>query len=111
MDTGIYDCERTATELGLEPGLVLKLLKDFIAAKEEYLIPIEKAIETGDLEALFESAHALKGTALELRIKSLSDAAGLVTEGIKQKKKMDYRAIFLSIKDTFNRLEQSYPLT
>ncbi len=59
---------------------------------------IEEAIKAGDLDAAFETAHALKGVLGNLSLTPLYDKASEITELLRERKEMDYGPMLDALK-------------
>lgn len=58
--------------------LLTKLLGNFEGKVTEHLAHLEDHVQTGNLEGVFQEAHAIKGSAYNLTAQELGEAAGLL---------------------------------
>ena len=68
------------------------------------------AIGEGNLDAAFESAHALKGVLSNLSLTPILEPVSEITEALRSKKEMDYSAplqIILSKRDELKKICES----
>jgi CheY-like chemotaxis protein/HPt (histidine-containing phosphotransfer) domain-containing protein len=69
------DMDQFMCEMYGDRSLAISVLDRFVESGEDRLHTIESAEHAGDFEALYRAAHALKGGALNIRARGLSEAA------------------------------------
>ena len=79
-------------------GLVEKALAD------NRLPLLEQQIGKGDLDAAFETAHALKGMYANLSLSPLTQPVSEITELLRSRTKTDYTALLAGAKAQFEAL-------
>jgi len=103
-----YNINEVARELRLDPVALRKLLDEFIESEQEYLNPLKESIKEREFERIHIAAHALKGTALELRLKKLAQVANEISENAKNKTIIDYYSLYKEIKNLFLYLKNRF---
>jgi HPt (histidine-containing phosphotransfer) domain-containing protein len=68
--------DKVAAEQGLDPEDVIELLEDFLHYTEtEDLVGLHEAFARGEVEAMRDRAHSIKGAALNLKLADIADCA------------------------------------
>lgn len=95
------DYEAVITRL---PGdsLICKFVKKFV--NDPSFNALKEAAEAGDIAAAFMAAHTLKGTAANLGLDNLANAASELTEKLRNADKMPDEKYL-------NKVEEAYNLT
>jgi HPt (histidine-containing phosphotransfer) domain-containing protein len=89
----IIDIPRTASMLGVSRQFYRRVLKKFIACRDEYLLPISEFALQKDYVELMKAAHRLKGAASYLRITVLMELAFEIEWLARQKQEADYQQL------------------
>jgi len=69
------DSESTARNLGIGQDELLELLEVFLEASRADLEALEVALEAGEFETAADTAHSLKGAALNLELEEIARLA------------------------------------
>lgn len=77
-----------------------------IIPDEENFARLKSSIETDDLDAAFEAAHALKGVTGNLSLTPLYQPIFEITELLRARTKTDYSALLSEILERKNELEK-----
>lgn len=88
------DLQKIADELEFDLEDVKMLMEVFIESVEESLLNLKKAITQDDFEMIYQSAHAIKGSAANLTLMSISDLAKSIELEAKNKNKIDYQSSY-----------------
>ena len=83
-------------------GFYLKLVRN--AIETERLSQLEAQLQHEDLDAAFETAHALKGLYANLSLTPLTKPISEMTKLLRSCTKMDYSALFSEAKSQFDKL-------
>ena len=75
------DLNKIEAELGIGKDVVVELLKEYLKESEGLLSKLEAAVASGDYAVMVSTAHTLKGSAGNLRVTSIQDAARTVSRG------------------------------
>ena len=75
-----------------------------MAISNEYFDTLGKALEEGDLDTAFESAHALKGVIGNLALAPIYVPLSEMTELLRARKLVDYVSIYRPIKEIRDQL-------
>lgn len=67
--------EEAERSLRLDPETLISLMEIFFSSREEYLLPLSRAVESSDFLAVKKESHRLKGAAKNLRIDGIGDLA------------------------------------
>ena len=101
---GVNTEEGLARCMGSE-GLYIKLVN--MVPDEEGFDKLKAADDTGDLDAAFEAAHALKGVLGNLSLTKMYDKCSEITELLRARTEMDYTPLInqlLSMRDELAEL-------
>ncbi len=96
-DTGLARC------MGNE-ALYLRLVGSVVT--EEGFEKLGELLNSKDLDAAFETAHALKGVLGNLSLTPLFDQASLITELLRSGTDTDYSEMYSKLMEEKRRLEQ-----
>ena len=80
------DLNKIEAELGIGKDVVVELLKEYLKESEGLLSKLEAAVASGDYAVMVSTAHTLKGSAGNLRVTSIQDAARTVEMAAREKK-------------------------
>ncbi len=98
--------EAISQSLQLEPAVVLKLFAGFSRNAATNLIKIEEAASAGEYEQLIQLAHTLKGSAANMRVKAIAEAAAAIESLARDAKEADYKKLIGDIREALINLEQ-----
>lgn len=96
VDEGVVRC------MGNE-AFYMKLVEKFLANTK--LDELEQALAQGDLDAAFETAHALKGMCANLAVTPITVPVTEITELLRKRTQMDYSDLLAQAKAQFERLK------
>ena len=69
------------------------------------LAELQQQIEQGDLDAAFETAHALKGSCANLALTPLTQLVSEMTELLRQRTQTDYSELLAQANSQFEKLK------
>ncbi|RJQ65006.1 MAG: Hpt domain-containing protein [Desulfobacteraceae bacterium] len=72
------DCKTIAGKLGLDEAEFMEVLTLFVQVSESDLQNMESGLRKGNARQVAESAHSIKGAAMNLGIAEISDAASAI---------------------------------
>ena len=101
MNKNEYDIDKTASVLGLTPGVVANIIKEMISTVEEHISRMKTLLEAGDYENLGKTAHKLKGMVANLRFEHMAALAKSVEEKGRAGEQEGYDVLILNIEDAF----------
>ena len=85
------DLEKIAEELDFDLEDVEMLLEVFLEGAKENLQVLKTAIDSGDMETTFKTAHAIKGSAANLTLKEISEIAKDIELNARKECAIDYQ--------------------
>ncbi len=85
------DLEKIAQELDFDLEDVEMLLEVFLEGTKENLQILKTAIDSGDMETTFKTAHAIKGSAANLTLNEISEIAKEIELNAIKESAMDYQ--------------------
>jgi HPt (histidine-containing phosphotransfer) domain-containing protein len=94
-----------ADELGFEIEDVEMIMEIFLESAKENLINIKNAIEKDDRKNLAEFAHAIKGSALNLRLNEIAKLAKEIEIKAKNNEEADYKNKYEKLKELINNIK------
>lgn len=92
--SGKLDLQKIADELEFDLEDVKMLIEVFIESVEESLTNLKEAITQDDFEMIYQSAHAIKGSAANLTLMDISELAKAIELEAKSKNKIDYQSSY-----------------
>lgn len=98
--------EAISQSLQLELPVIMKLLAGFKRNAAANLVKMEETASTGEYEQLTQLAHKLKGSAANMRIKPIAEAAAAIESFAQDAKEADYKKLIGDIRETLINLEQ-----
>ena len=94
IDTCVNSLVKAKNEMRFSTSIVVRLFKSFVENAIKNLQLLIPAVESGDRDTIYKSAHALRGIALALRFKNIVDICEEIEYGIKDSKdNIDYRVL------------------
>ncbi|MBW6488266.1 Hpt domain-containing protein [Sulfurimonas sp.] len=98
-DYSRVDYEDMAKAIGLKPKHIPLLIASFIEESASTMESLKNAIEARDYEKIRSSAHAIKGSAGNLKFNEVYEMArDIEFAGVKQEGSFEYEAYFEAIK-------------
>jgi CheY-like chemotaxis protein len=85
-----YDLDATVKEMGLKPATILKLVNGFMKTIQSELKKLIQAISLNEHEAIRYVAHAIKGSALNVRLNSIGFIAKRLEEAARNEQSEHY---------------------
>ena len=82
----------------------LKLVKKVL--EQDDLDQLRAAVESGDLDAAFERAHAMKGALGNLALTSLFEQASAMTEELRSRNNIDYSVYVDQLSETLDKYRE-----
>ena len=98
--------EDIASELDFELEDVQMLLEVFLEGAKESLALLRSAIDENNLEEIYKSAHAIKGSAGNLTLNEIADLAKEIETSAKEEKEIDYAGKFEALKKSISKIEE-----
>lgn len=80
-------------------AMIIKFLRKF--PSDPSFDTLNKAYENGDVKAAFMAAHTLKGTAANLGLDTLSEAADALTEQLRDSTVLAYKAYLNAVETAY----------
>ena len=102
----IMDLQKIADELDFDLEDVEMLIKVFLESAKESVQELKDSINSNDLERIFHSAHAIKGSASNLMLKDISNIAKFIEENAREGKDMDYTKYYKQLALLINNIEK-----
>ena len=93
----MIDKKELAKELRFDVEDVEILLSAFIESSQESLQNIKESIKSSDLKTVQVEAHAIKGSAGNLRLVGIQKMAYIIEEATKNSLKLDYDLVIKKI--------------
>lgn len=93
----IFDLQAVAENLGLEEEDTKELIIDFIDTIDEYLLPLEDAIDKNEFSNIQLYSHKLKGTAASYGFIDLFEKCKIIEDNSEKKKPMQYEELFADV--------------
>lgn len=84
------DLKIIAQELGFEVEDVEMLVEVFLETSIDSMQDLKDAIDVNDLDAIFSSAHAIKGSAANLTLLEITNIAKDIEENARELNAIDY---------------------
>ncbi|MDA3907904.1 MAG: Hpt domain-containing protein [Sulfurimonas sp.] len=98
------DLQKIADELDFDLEDVEMLMDVFLQGAKESLLALEEAIDQKDLEQIFRSAHAIKGSAANLLLLDISNIAKEIEHSAREKESIEYNQIFKNLKQLIQNI-------
>jgi len=98
------DLQKIADELDFDLEDVGMLFEAFLESAYEMLALMQKALEEGDMESLYRAAHALKGSAANLKLEVVENMAKEIELDVRANKKSDYSIRYVHLKSQIEAL-------
>ena len=93
------DLQKIADKLDFDLDDVEMLMDVFLEGVQESLKKLETAIDTNDLEQIFQLAHAIKGSAANLTLMDISDLAKVIESESRAGNDINYLEKFEILKE------------
>lgn len=104
-DYSIIDHEEMARAIGLKSKHIPLLIANFIEESNSILDSLKSAIETRNYEKIRSSAHAIKGSAGNLKFNEVYEMAKeMELSGSKEESDFEYEAYFNAIKSAIGTI-------
>jgi PAS domain S-box-containing protein len=100
------DMEKTAAELGIPPGVLKKIIVEFLSGSDEYIDGLSSAVESEDMKTLNQAAHRLKGAAANLRLREVAELAGRIEVSSKSAGGEEYGYLIAQIRSRLEALRR-----
>ena len=102
------DVAKLAEELEFDVEDMEMLLENFLQVSMEYLQALGEAIEANDFEAITHNAHAIKGSAANLRVEGIASLAKEIEMQARvQDRNFDYTATYDKLKQELKDLKDA----
>jgi HPt (histidine-containing phosphotransfer) domain-containing protein len=100
----MLDLDLLASELDFDRDDVVMLLEMFLEGAQVSLANMEEAIETNDITAISQEAHAIKGSAANMMLADIVDVANELEISAKQNKKINYLSLYTKLESMVEEL-------
>ena len=100
----MLDLDLLASELDFDRDDVVMLLEMFLEGAQVSLANMEEAIETNDITAISQEAHAIKGSAANMMLADIVDIANDLEVSAKQNKKINYLSLYTKLESMVEEL-------
>lgn len=101
-----FTLQTIAETLELEIEVVKKILGAFMTSSGQLLKKIEEAVVENNFSQLKQLAHQLKGTAGNMRLKSIADLAANIESNAEEQNAVDYQGLIAKLRDATNNVEK-----
>lgn len=101
----MFDVAVTAEDLGISPEAVQILLSEFLLGIDDDLEELRAAALKADRGAIVSAAHRIKGVAGNLRIVTVSHAAGAMETAARDGAAADFRSLYEAVERAVRQLE------
>ncbi|MEA1917484.1 MAG: Hpt domain-containing protein [Campylobacterota bacterium] len=101
----MLDLQKIADELDFDLEDVEMLMEVFLKSVDENLKTVQDGVESSDFDAIFESAHAIKGSASNLTLMNISDIAKDIEHNAREKVSINYEEKFLELKKLIEEIK------
>ncbi len=98
------DLQKIADELEFDLEDIEMLLEVFLESTKDSLSALKEAIDKDDLELIFRSAHAIKGSAANLTLTEISNLAKEIEYSAREKKAVNYVQKFENLKKSIENI-------
>ena len=98
------DLQKIADELEFDLEDIEMLLEVFLESAKDSLSALKEAIDKDDLELIFRSAHAIKGSAANLTLTEISNLAKEIEYSAREKKAVNYVQKFENLKKSIENI-------
>ena len=98
------DLQKIADGLEFDVEDVEMLIEVFLQSAEESLQSLREAIDSSNLEQIFKSAHAIKGSAANLTLTDISVLAKEIELEARAGNKIDYIERFILLKSMIDKI-------
>jgi len=93
------DLEKIAKELDFDLEDVEMLLEVYLDTAQDSLAELKKAIEENNLESMFASSHAIKGSASNIKLDKVSELARYIENNARSNNNIDYIQEYKKLKE------------
>ena len=101
------DFERAAAEIGIDVCIYKKLCATFLRATTEDVERMCRYYEAGETEKIKETAHHIKGSALNMEFYTLSGIAESIHQGVEENVGTSTKELIGKLKAEFSRVKRS----
>jgi len=96
--------QKIADELDFDLEDVEMLIEVFLESAVDSLKELKSAIDSNNLEMIFHSAHAIKGSAANLTLMNIANIAKFIEHNARENKDIDYNKYFNDINSEINKI-------
>ena len=101
------DLQAIADELDFDLEDVEMLIGVFLESAKESMQNLKNGIDSNNLEKVFHSAHAIKGSAANLTLHAISDLAKFIEHHARDGENIDYAEYYKQIESLIHELQSS----
>ncbi|MBN2782467.1 MAG: Hpt domain-containing protein, partial [Campylobacterales bacterium] len=107
---GVYmiynlDLEAMASELDFDLEDVEMLVESFLETADESLEDMKIAIESNDMDGIFQSAHAIKGISANLTLNHISNIAKEIEMSARTSESIDFISKYQELSSVIKSIE------
>ena len=88
------DLQKIADELDFDLEDVEMLIEVFLQSAKESMETLKDSIDSNELEKIFHSTHAIKGSAANLTLNDISNVAKFIEHNAREGKNIDYNKYY-----------------
>jgi len=101
------DLQAIADELDFDLEDVEMLVDVFLESAKETMQELKDGIDSNELEKIFHSAHAIKGSAANLTFNEISDIAKIIEHEAREGNSIDYTESYKKLETLINDIGNS----
>ncbi|MCF6172365.1 MAG: Hpt domain-containing protein [Campylobacteraceae bacterium] len=100
------DLQKIADNLDFDLEDVEMLIEVFLQSARDNLQILKNAIEANDFESIFQSAHAIKGSAANFTLKEISNLAKDMESNARKRLNIDYKKEYKKLKFLVEKIQK-----
>lgn len=100
------DLEIIAQKLEFDLEDVEMIFGMFLETAAESIENIKKGIDSNDMDLVFQSAHAIKGSAANLTLEEIADLAKVIEQAARESEDINYNQKYEELKNIIENIEQ-----
>ena len=97
--------QQIADELDFDLEDVEMLIEVFLESANETMAELKQAIDSNDLEQVYQSSHAIKGSSANLTLMDISNIAKEMEHEAKAGNNLDYQGKFQELKQLIDNIQ------
>lgn len=100
------DLQKIADELDFDLEDIEMLIEVFLESAEESLVLLKTAIQNNDLEEIFKSSHAIKGSSANLILTDISNIAKEIEKEARDGNNINYIEKYETLNNMISNIRQ-----